>query len=76
MDVSKLKGLLTYLNRENAPACDHSLSDTTQWLGENGEDPEPVVSWLRDNGGYCDCEVISNVYDTVGDIVGWHLEGE
>jgi hypothetical protein len=76
MDVSKLKELLTYLNREDASPCDHSLSDTIQWLGENGEDPEPVVSWLRDNGGYCDCEVISNVYDTgfvavgVVDVVG------
>ena len=41
--------------------CDHSLRLSTQWLNENGINIEPFLQWLRDNGGYCDCEALGNV---------------
>ncbi|MCB5196766.1 DUF2695 domain-containing protein [Deefgea salmonis] len=31
---------------------------------------------LQEHGGFCDCEVIYNVYDAVTDLVGWYLETE
>ena len=30
----------------------------------------PVGQWLREHGGYCDCEVAANVQSEFGDIVG------
>ena len=40
--------------------CDHSLRATTVWLSANGVDVAAVVAWLKNNGGFCDCEVIAN----------------
>jgi len=43
--------------------CDHSLRMTTEWLRSNGVDVTAVVTWLKNNGGYCDCEVVANARD-------------
>ena len=74
MEISDLKDLLSFLNRENAPECDHTLRETIEYLKSNNHNPEKIVPWLIEHGGGCDCEVIYNVYDDVGDIVGWHLD--
>jgi hypothetical protein len=47
---------------EEAP-CDHTLRFTTGWLNSRGFATTAVVAWLRDNGGYCDCEAAANVRD-------------
>jgi len=44
-------------------SCDHSLRHTRAWLVEHGHFGDLVVSWLEENGGYCDCEVVANVRD-------------
>ena len=43
-----------------AAGCDHSLKATTTWLKTSGLESEAVISWLQDNGGFCDCEVVAN----------------
>jgi hypothetical protein len=40
--------------------CDHTLRLTRGWLASHGLPVEAVVAWLRDNGGYCDCEALAN----------------
>jgi hypothetical protein len=50
--------------------CDHTLRNANTFLMERGIDAEKVIPWLRDNGGYCDCEVIFNVDEKLGEIVG------
>ncbi len=40
--------------------CDHTLRLTTEWLVLNSLPIEPVVTWLHENGGYCDCEALAN----------------
>ena len=40
--------------------CDHTLCHTRHWLAERDFAVDPVVDWLGDNGGYCDCEVAAN----------------
>ena len=59
-----MRPLFGHLDSElgNHP-CDHTLRLTTAWLVANGHEPERVVPWLRENGGYCDCEVLANVED-------------
>ncbi len=74
MGIEELKGLLSYLNRADAPECNHDgLRDTREYIESKNLDPDKIMQWLRKHGGYCDCEVISNVYYDVGRIVGWHL---
>jgi len=43
--------------------CDHTLRYTEQWLAAHVSDPLPTLTWLRNNGGCCDCEVIANACD-------------
>ncbi|WP_144395620.1 DUF2695 domain-containing protein [Pleionea sediminis] len=74
MSIDDLKDLLSFLNRESAPECDHTLKEAIEFIKSRNLDPEVIVPWLGEHGGFCDCEVIFNVYDDVGDIVGWHLE--
>ena len=65
-----LRDLLDHLDREDAPPCDHTLREAVEFLEKRELDVERVVAWLHEHGGYCDCEVIYNVGDTFGPIVG------
>jgi len=76
LDISTLKDLLTYLNKDPAPPCKHTHRETIEFLESRNIDPATVIPWLQNHGGFCDCEVIYNVYDAVGDLVGWHLDAE
>jgi hypothetical protein len=64
-----LRDLFALLDREDAPPCDHTLRETIAFLNERKLDLEKIIPWLREHGGYCDCEVIYNVEDTFGEIV-------
>jgi hypothetical protein len=76
VDIPTLKDLLCYLNKDPAPPCNHTLRETTEFLESRKIDLTTVIPWLQQHGGFCDCEVIYNVYDAVGDLVGWHLDEE
>ena len=76
LDIPTLKDLLSYLNKDMAPPCNHTHRETIEFLKSRNIDPATVIPWLQDHGGFCDCEVIYNVYDAVGDLVGWHLDAE
>lgn len=71
-----LRDLFDYLDRENPPPCDHTLRETVEFLTTRGIDPHRVVPWLQSHGGYCDCEVIYNVEEKFGEIVGRSSDGE
>lgn len=43
--------------------CDHTLRFTLGWLSAAGLSGERTITWLREHGGYCDCEVIANAAD-------------
>lgn len=49
--------LAAHLSRE---PCDHTRRLTTAWITRSGHDPAPVLAWLDQTGGYCDCEVVAN----------------
>lgn len=76
MEISNLKDLLSHLNKDPAPPCNHTHQETVEFLKSRNIDTTAVIPWLREHGGFCDCEVIYNVYDAVGDLVGWHLDEE
>ncbi|KAF0806080.1 hypothetical protein A6D6_01898 [Alcanivorax xiamenensis] len=76
MPLARLKALFSFLDRLDAPPCDHSLTQTRVFLHQQGLAPELVVPWLNEHGGYCDCEVLANVHDEVGDLIGWYVDEE
>ena len=63
-----LKELFDFLDRE-ARYCDHTLKKTTKFLRAKGHPLEQVIPWLQEHGGYCDCEVMFNVFTKFGEIV-------
>ena len=55
--------LFDYLNEQSeSTECNHDFSLTEQFLRDKQvNNVEEVLEFLRENGGYCDCEVIFNV---------------
>lgn len=44
--------------------CSHNSDMATSFLNQNNIPVEPVLNWLKEHGGYCDCEILGNVQDT------------
>ena len=40
--------------------CDHTLRLVEAWAAANNVDFGKLAVWCRENGGYCDCEVLAN----------------
>ena len=59
---SDIRDLFVSLDNTDEP-CDHTLNRTREFLRERGLPEEKAVEWLEEHGGFCDCEVISNVED-------------
>lgn len=49
--------------RLEAQGCDHTLTITSAFLEEKGLSPKDTLEWMKEYGGYCDCEVLANVED-------------
>jgi hypothetical protein len=66
------KGLFEYLDEQlENEGCDDTLRLTEQFLQDAGVvNIEEVLQWLRDHGGYCDCEVLANVEEQ---FKGWNI---
>jgi hypothetical protein len=71
ISYSDLKGLFEWLDRPDPPPCEHGYKETTEFLTARGLPVESTLKWLREYGGYCDCEVIYNVANDWGDTVGF-----
>lgn len=41
--------------------CNHSLQYSMRFIMDHGLDFPKVTSWLNNNGGYCDCKVLSEI---------------
>jgi|HubBroStandDraft_6_1064221.scaffolds.fasta_scaffold819973_1 hypothetical protein len=61
MPLQDFRDLFRLLTRADRPECDHTLKQTIAFLKERGLDTSEIVPWLRQNGGFCDCEVFLNV---------------
>jgi len=49
-------------SRLESQDCDRTLRLTRQWLVESGvAAPDSILAAFADRGGWCDCEVLSNV---------------
>ena len=71
VSYEKILPLFEYLESKVFPdgdhshfSCDGTIGKTRAWLEEHmAEQVVPIMSHIRKNGGYCDCEVLSNAAD-------------
>jgi hypothetical protein len=73
MPLSKeeLKELFDWVDeRLQGIDCDNTLSHTLIFLRDRNLTEELIVPWLGEYGGFCDCEVIANVENEWGEIIG------
>ncbi len=66
--LEQFRELFDYLDSEAVAECDHTLRHTTRFLSQHGIDTRPVVAWLEEHGGNCDCEVLDNVESELSDL--------
>ncbi len=68
LDKGGADRLFCYIsNQLSAGGCDHTLRYTEAWLSDNYEDEkirQQVLDEICEDGGYCDCEVILNCYES------------
>lgn len=65
------KSIFDFINKhllENE--WDNTLKLTRKFLEENQiTNTDEVISWLQNNGGYCDCEVLYNVEEQFDNVI-------
>jgi hypothetical protein len=50
--------------------CDRTLRFTREFIRAHDLNEGRIIAWLGSRGGYCDCEVLSNVETTLEDTSG------
>lgn len=65
MSREQFRELFDYLDEAlGETECDDTQRLTREYLQQKGiSNSDQVLSWLADNGGYCDCEILNNVED-------------
>jgi hypothetical protein len=62
MSREQFEGLFDYLDiKIEQKGCASNHLFTIEYLQKYELEEEKILNWLRDNGGYCDCEVLLNV---------------
>jgi hypothetical protein len=60
--LEEIEDLFDYLDvRLSKTECEHDLKFTMQFLMESRLNMPKFMSWLNENGAYCDCEILGNV---------------
>ena len=64
VDPEIIVELFNYLDKElEAQGCEHDYSITKAFLASKQIQNEGIFEWFRENGGYCDCEILFNIED-------------
>jgi len=62
LPIATFTDLFDFVNDKlEEEGCDHHLTFTLEFLKTRKIETEKVLDFVRDNGGYCDCEIIYNV---------------
>lgn len=67
IDKHLFQDLFDFLDNELEEGCNHDFQITEKYLNSNNLPVSKVLDWLRENGGYCDCEVLFNVEEKFED---------
>ena len=71
LSIQQLRDLLSRLNA--ASKCDHTFTGVRSFSEQHCLDVDRLIFWLQEHGAHRDCEVIYNIYDEFGELMGWHL---
>ncbi len=64
MSREQFRELFDYLDEQlESNGCNRDFTWTTKFLNAHQIPPAPVIAFLKENGGYCDCEALMNVED-------------
>lgn len=64
MSREQFRELFDYLDEQlESNGCNNDFTWTTKFLNAHRILPAPVIAFLKENGGYCDCEALMNVED-------------
>lgn len=64
MSREQFRELFDYLDEQlESNGCNRDFTWTTKFLNAYQIPPAPVIAFLKENGGYCDCEALMNVED-------------
>jgi hypothetical protein len=67
--LSWFQPLFDYLDEMlSSMGCDDTLKFTTEFLQEQHLPIETSLAWMRENGGYCDCEVLANIEEKISEL--------
>ena len=58
VSVAELRGLFDYLDA-NLEECDDTPKPTSAYLESRGLNVAETLHWLREHGGFCDCEMFN-----------------
>jgi hypothetical protein len=65
-----LKALFDYLDAQlGSSGCDDTLRLVREFIRGHALPENSIVSWLEENGGHCDCEVLANAEQVVEEVV-------
>ena len=62
IDENLMNQLFEYLDYElSEEYCDHNFKLTNNFFENLNVEPDRTIEWLKNNGAYCDCEILLNV---------------
>jgi len=65
-----MKALFGHIDsRLEEAECDDTLRYAREFINQNHLPEDAVVTWLQENGGYCDCEAIANAEQVIEDAI-------
>jgi hypothetical protein len=58
------RALLDHLNASlSEQGGDDTPRITIAWLNQNDHPTQAILAWLRNRGGYCDCEIVAKALE-------------
>jgi len=65
-----LKALFNYTDAQlKSSECDDTLRHVQDFIRSHALPEDAIVSWLKNNGGYCDCEALANAEQVLEEAV-------
>jgi hypothetical protein len=67
IDKQQFQDLFDFLDNELEEGCNLDFQITEKFLNSKNLPVSKILNWLKENGGYCDCELLFNVEEKFKD---------
>lgn len=66
ISLDTLKELFDWLDKKLANEdCDNTFKQTQTFIDSYNLPEKTLLEWVENQGGYCDCEILYNVYEQI-----------